>query len=173
MHSDSLFFCGFIWQIGWRMVWIGAGGEYPVFGVQPGAQVYQFAAPRAEWERPHLSRLCCHGFNDLAANWTPGLHVGILACLLRQTLQTGRPQGFLELNRGAWGLLRDLTYRNDYALLALANLPTNRKRTLASVLILGTHLLLCLWRPLFCFYSTAFLKHSCILNTVPGPGLSF
>jgi hypothetical protein len=78
MHSDSVFFCGIVWQIGWRMFWIGGvgGGEYLVFGVQPGAQVYQFAAPRAEWERPHLSRPCSHGFNDLAANWTPGLHVG-------------------------------------------------------------------------------------------------
>jgi hypothetical protein len=49
IHSDSLFLCGGVWQIGGWMVRIGGGGEYLIFGVEPGAQVYQFAALRAEW----------------------------------------------------------------------------------------------------------------------------
>jgi hypothetical protein len=46
MHSDSLFSCGVVWQIGWQVVWIGGveGGEYPILGIEPSPQIYELAA---------------------------------------------------------------------------------------------------------------------------------
>jgi len=58
---------------------VGPAGNYPVFGIKPGTQIYKFASAGAKREEFRFFGLFLRRcFDDLPADWTSVFHTKIL-----------------------------------------------------------------------------------------------